>query len=62
METKTKGLLTEVLKLTKSERDLLVSEIKKFDSQTFLEQRNMSESLSKSLGPLSGNRCPVCGK
>ena len=62
METRTKTLLVEALKLSKSERDILVAEIKKFDTQTLLEQRNLSESLSKSLGPLSGNRCPVCGK
>lgn len=62
MNEKTKSLLKEALKLTKSEREILIFEIKNFDSKPLFEQRNFSEALNKSLGPLSGNRCPVCGK
>lgn len=62
METKTKAILKAILTLSKTEREVLLNEVKKYDSNTILEQRTFSESLQKSLGPLSDNRCPVCGR
>ncbi len=62
METKTKALLNEALKLSKSERVLLIDELRKYDSNSLNEQINLRNDIQKSLGPTSLNKCAVCGK
>lgn len=62
METKTKAILMAILNLPQHERQMLMDELKNFDVQNVNEQKIISESLNRSLGPIMGSKCAVCGK
>ncbi|MHA2217635.1 MAG: hypothetical protein ACXACY_17000 [Candidatus Hodarchaeales archaeon] len=50
------------LKLTDSEKEEVLEEIKKFQSLTYYEQRSLTEKKTEiSTGPLGGI-CPCCGR
>lgn len=62
MEEKTKLLFKAYLALSSAEKEAFQKAIREYESKTILEQRNYSEALNKSLGPIMGARCAVCGK
>jgi len=65
MTNKEKVILLKVLlDLPTEERKEIIREVQSFETKTFSERHNMSESINKSfrsLGPITGS-CPYCGK
>lgn len=62
MDSKTKLLFKAYLNLTETEKLALEKQIREYRSKGILEKRTFSESFKKSLGPIDGARCAVCGK
>lgn len=62
MQEKTKRILKAAYDLSADERQQLLAELQNFGRINLSEQRNFSDALSKSLGPLNTNGCPVCGR
>lgn len=62
MEEKTKLLFKAYLALSSTEQEAFLKAVREYNSKTILEQRNYSETFNKSLGPIMGAKCAVCGK
>lgn len=62
MKEKTKLLLKAYLALTEIEKEAFEKQLREYKSKSILERRTYSEALNKSLGPIMGTRCAVCGK
>lgn len=62
MENKTKLLFKAYLALSESEKTAFEKQLKEYQSKGLFEKRTFSETFSKSLGPIMGASCPVCGK
>ncbi|MFZ2285083.1 MAG: hypothetical protein WAV86_14515 [Lutibacter sp.] len=62
MEEKTKLLFKAYLSLSETEKEALEKQIREYKSKGFLERRTLNESFNKSLGPILGAKCAVCGK
>jgi len=62
MEKKTKLLFKEYLALSETEKQAFEKQLREYKSKGILERRTYSEAFNKSLGPIMGARCAVCGK
>ncbi|WP_272150712.1 hypothetical protein [Tenacibaculum aiptasiae] len=62
MENKTKLLFKGYLELSVTEKKLLEEEITKYNSKGTFGKETFNESFNKSLGPILGAKCSVCGK
>ena len=62
MDHKTKLLFKAFLDLKQSEKEEFIKALREYNSKTIFEQRSYSDSLNRSLGPISGAKCAVCGK
>jgi hypothetical protein len=62
MEEKAKLLFKAYLALSAKEQEDFQKAVREYNSKTILEQRDYSETFYKSLGPIMGARCVVCGK
>jgi hypothetical protein len=62
MEEKTKLLFKAYLSLTEIEKEAFEKQLLEYKSKGILERNTYSEALNKSLGPIMGARCAVCGK
>ena len=62
MDEKTKLLFKAYLALSSTEQESFRKAIREYSSKTILEQRNYSETFNKSLGPIMGAKCALCGK
>lgn len=62
MDEKVKQLLSAYLELSPSQKIKFREELDIYERSSYTEQRNYSEKLNKSLGPLSSIACPRCGK
>lgn len=61
LSVKAKLLFKGFTELTPTEQAKLLEILRDYDSG-FLRKITLSEALSKSLGPMNINSCPVCGK
>jgi hypothetical protein len=62
MEDKTKLLFKAYLALSSNEKEAFQKAIREYSLKTILEQRNYSETLNRSLGPILSAKCTLCGK
>ena len=62
MEEKTKLLFKAYLALSESEKEAFEKQLREYKSKGFLERQTFNESFNKSLGPISGAKCSLCGK
>ncbi len=63
MEEKTKLLFKAYLALNSTEQEAFQKAIREYGTKvTLQEQRNYSEAFNKSLGPIMGAKCGLCGK
>ncbi len=62
MEEKTKLVFKAYLALTEIEKEAFEKKLKEYKSKGFFEKKTFSESFNKSLGPILGAKCAVCGK
>ena len=62
MEEKTRLLFKAYLALSSKEKEAFQKSAREYNSKNIFEQRSYSEALNKSLGPIMGAKCAVCGK
>jgi hypothetical protein len=62
MSQQTDSIKRASTKLTSAERKEIIKFLEDYEKGTINEQRNLSDSLEKSLGPLATSRCAICGK
>jgi hypothetical protein len=62
MENKTKLLFKAYLDLSETEKELLEKKIAEYNSKGFFGKQTLNESFNKSLGPILGAKCSLCGK
>ncbi len=62
MEEKTKLVFKAFLALSETEKDAFEKQLREYKSKGYLERRTFNESFNKSLGPILGARCAVCGR
>jgi hypothetical protein len=62
MDEKTKLLFKAYLALTESEKEEFEKQLREYKSKGIFERRTFSEAFNKSLGPIMGANCVVCGK
>lgn len=63
MEEKTKLLFKAYLELSETEKEAFQKTVREYNSKlTINERRNFSDVINKSLGPIMGAKCAVCGK
>jgi len=62
MNERIKKVLGGYANLTTNERAEFKKAMIDFDGKGYLEQKGLSETFNKSLGPLDSNPCPCCGR
>lgn len=62
MEEKTKLILKAYLSLSLAEQEAFQNAAREYSSKNIIEKGTFSEALNKSLGPIMGAKCAVCGK
>ena len=62
MEEKTNLLFKAYLSISESEKEAFEEQLREYKSKGFLERQMLNESFNKSLGPILGAKCTLCGK
>jgi|GEM_PF-3516868 len=62
MEEKTKLVFKAYLALNEIEKETFEKQLRGYKLKDILEKRTFNEAFNKSLGPILGAKCAVCGK
>jgi len=62
MEENTKLLFKAYLALSESDKETFEKQLREYKLKGLLERRTFNEAFNKSLGPILGAKCAVCGK